>query len=87
MFMYLLTKAAGMVKFTYYETDSLGFCDFHGFFLGKAYPYWIWTPKTNKWVNPKHMVKPSPKEQFEFAMGFYNDKKYEDAKRRVQKVD
>ena len=26
-----------------------------------AYPYWIWTPKTGKWINPKTAVRPSPK--------------------------
>ncbi|MBI4708303.1 MAG: outer membrane protein assembly factor BamD [Candidatus Omnitrophica bacterium] len=51
-----------------------------------AHAYWIWTPKTNKWVNPKNMVKPTPKEQFEFAMSFYDGKKYEDAKREFKKL-
>lgn len=51
-----------------------------------AYPYWIWTPKTGKWINPKSAVKPTPKEQFEFAMNFYKEKKYEDAKREFKKL-
>ncbi|MCK9604588.1 MAG: tetratricopeptide repeat protein [Candidatus Omnitrophica bacterium] len=51
-----------------------------------AYPYWIWTPKSGKWVNPKTQPKPTPKEQFEFAKSFYDDKKYEDAKREFLKT-
>ncbi|MDD5155116.1 MAG: outer membrane protein assembly factor BamD [Candidatus Omnitrophica bacterium] len=62
------------------------------FFLGlglsfsPAYAYWIWTPKTNKWVNPKNTIKPTPTEQFEFAKGLYDAKNYEDAKREFKKL-
>ena len=52
----------------------------------RAYPYWIWTPKTGKWVNPKTAVKPNPKEQFDLAKSFYDEKKYEDAKREFRKL-
>lgn len=51
-----------------------------------AYPYWIWTPKTGKWVNPKTAVKPTPKEQFDFAKGLYELKNYEEAKREFKKL-
>jgi len=51
-----------------------------------AYPYWLWTPKTGKWVNPKHAVKGTPKEQFDFTMEFYNGKKYRDAIREFKKL-
>ena len=51
-----------------------------------AYPYWIWTPKTGKWVNPKSAVKVSPKEQLALAVGFYDAKKYAEAKREFQKL-
>jgi outer membrane protein assembly factor BamD (BamD/ComL family) len=54
--------------------------------ISQSYAYWIWTPKTGKWVNPKHEVKPTPKEQFEFAKGFYNTKQYEEAKREFRKL-
>jgi outer membrane protein assembly factor BamD (BamD/ComL family) len=52
----------------------------------RAYPYWIWTPKTGEWVNPKSAVKPTPKEQFDFAKSFYDGEKYEDAKREFRKL-
>jgi outer membrane protein assembly factor BamD len=51
-----------------------------------AYSYWIWTPKTGKWVNPKNAPKATPKEQFEFAKAFYDEKKYEEAKREFNKL-
>lgn len=57
-----------------------------GLSVNPAYPYWIWTPKTGKWINPKSMPKPTPKEQFDFAKAFYDEKKYEDAKREFKKL-
>lgn len=54
--------------------------------LSPAYAYWIWTPKTNKWINPKTTVKPTPKEQFDFAKSLYDTKNYEDAKREFKKL-
>jgi len=54
--------------------------------VSPAYSYWIWTPKTGKFVNPKTAVKDSPKEQFAFAKGFYDQKKYEEAKREFRKL-
>jgi len=52
----------------------------------KAYPYWIWTPKTGKWINPKTAVRPTPKEQFDFAKLSYDEKKYEYAKYEFKKL-
>ncbi|TRZ95363.1 outer membrane protein assembly factor BamD [bacterium] len=54
--------------------------------IAPVYSYWIWTPKTGKWINPKTAVKLSPKEQFEFAKSFYDEKKYDDAKREFKKL-
>ena len=53
---------------------------------GQTYAYWIWTPKTGKWVNPKSQVKPNPKEQFEAAKGLFDQKIYEDARREFKKL-
>lgn len=52
----------------------------------QAYAYWIWTPKTGKWENPKTAVKPTPKEQFEFAKSLYESKQYEEAVREFKKA-
>ncbi|MCK9572112.1 MAG: outer membrane protein assembly factor BamD [Candidatus Omnitrophica bacterium] len=54
--------------------------------LQPAYPYWIWTPKSGKWVNPKNLPKDSPKEQFVYAKSFLDDKKYEESKREFRKL-
>lgn len=54
--------------------------------LNRAYPYWIWTPKTGKWINPKTAVKSTPKEQFDFAKDMYDKKNYKEAKREFQKL-
>jgi outer membrane protein assembly factor BamD len=51
-----------------------------------VYPYWIWTPKTGKWVNPKTAVRPTPKEQFDFAKSLFDIKSYEEAKREFKKI-
>jgi outer membrane protein assembly factor BamD len=60
-----------------------------GFFIATAspaYSFWIWTPKSGKWVNPKNVAKESPKEQLDYALGFYNEKKYEEALREFKKL-
>ncbi len=57
-----------------------------GLTISPAYAYWIWTPKTGKWVNPKAAPKSSPQEQCEYARAFYDTKKYEDAKREFKKL-
>ncbi len=44
-----------------------------------AYPFWIWTPKKSRWVNPKASVKPSPQEQLKFAQALYEQSKYNEA--------
>jgi len=51
-----------------------------------AYSFWIWTPKSGKWVNPKNVAKDSPKAQFDYALSFYTDKKFEDALREFKKL-
>ncbi|MDP2940661.1 MAG: tetratricopeptide repeat protein [Candidatus Omnitrophota bacterium] len=55
-------------------------------FPGRGYTYWIWTPKTGKWINPKTTVKPNPKAQFAYAKEFYDSKGYEDAIREFKKL-
>jgi outer membrane assembly lipoprotein YfiO len=54
--------------------------------VNSAYPFWIWTPQTKKWINPKTAAKPTPKEQFDYAKEFYDLKKYDDAKREFVKL-
>lgn len=55
-------------------------------FSGVANAAWIWTPETKKFTNPKNAVKDTPKEQFEWAMGFYNAKDYQRAAFEFEKL-
>ena len=48
--------------------------------------YWIWTPESKKFVNPKYAVKDSPKEQFDWAMSFYDAKDYKRAAAEFEKL-
>lgn len=57
-----------------------------GLSVNTAYSYWIWTPKTGKFINPKNAVKTTPKEQFDFAKSYYDQKKYDDAIREFKKL-
>ncbi len=59
---------------------------FLGISVNPAYSYWIWTPKTGKWVNPKKVAKATPKEQFDSAKHLYDIKNYEQAKREFKKL-
>lgn len=51
-----------------------------------AYSYWIWTPETGKWINPKYAVKDSPQEQLQWAMNFYDAKSYSRAIKEFRKL-
>jgi outer membrane protein assembly factor BamD len=64
----------------------LSFCIIFVLSASPAYSFWIWTPKTGKWVNPKNVPKDSPKAQFDFAKGFYDESKYADAIREFKKL-
>ncbi|NQT90328.1 MAG: outer membrane protein assembly factor BamD [Candidatus Omnitrophica bacterium] len=48
--------------------------------------YWVWTPQTKKWVNPKYAPKDTPKEQLLYAMDFYEAKDYKKALREFKKI-
>ena len=51
-----------------------------------AHAFWIWTPESGKWVNPKYSVKQTPAEQLAFANEFFELRKYEDALREYKKL-
>ncbi|NLE64662.1 MAG: outer membrane protein assembly factor BamD [Elusimicrobia bacterium] len=55
-------------------------------FLPSAEAFWIWTPESGKWVNPKYAVKPSPQEQLEYANGFFVSGRYAEAMREYKKL-
>ncbi len=37
----------------------------------KSFSYWIWTPQTKKWMNPKYAPKDTPKEQLMYALDLF----------------
>jgi outer membrane protein assembly factor BamD len=51
-----------------------------------AHAYWIWTPKTQKWANPKTEVQGGPQEQLSFARGLFDDKHYSEAFAEFRKL-
>jgi outer membrane assembly lipoprotein YfiO len=51
-----------------------------------SFAFWIWTPETNKWVNPKYAVKDTPKEQLAFADQYYQQKDYPKALLEYEKL-
>ena len=55
-------------------------------FCGVTQAYWLWTPETKKFINPKYAVKDSPKEQYDWAMDFYNAKNYQRAALEFEKL-
>lgn len=38
----------------------------------ETHAFWIWTPETNKWINPKFAVQETPKDQLQYALEFYH---------------
>jgi len=51
-----------------------------------AHAFWVWTPETNKWVNPKYSVKETPQEQLAFALQAYEAGEYKEAIKEFQKL-
>jgi len=47
--------------------------------ISDAHAFWLWSPKTTKFVNPKNAVKDSPQEQYDWAMSFYKREEYKRA--------
>lgn len=52
----------------------------------QAEAFWVWTPETNQWVNPKYAVKDTPSEQLKYALDFYQEKKYKEAIVELRKL-
>ncbi|MEK6567976.1 MAG: outer membrane protein assembly factor BamD [Candidatus Omnitrophota bacterium] len=51
-----------------------------------AYPFWIWTPESSRWVSPKASVKPNPKEQLKFIQELYQQAKYKETFEECRKL-
>ena len=55
-------------------------------FSVNAYPFWIWSPKTQKWKNPKYSALATPYLQYKQAQKLFDEEKYKDAYREFKKL-
>jgi outer membrane protein assembly factor BamD len=55
-------------------------------FAGVSFAYWIWTPESGKFINPKHAAKETPQKQLDWAMSFFESKDYKRASAEFQKL-
>lgn len=51
-----------------------------------AQAFWIWTPESGTWMNPKYAVKDSPKEQLAYARSFLDAGQNAEALREFRKL-
>jgi len=51
-----------------------------------AHAFWVWTPETHKWINPKYSVKDTPMEQLEASKLLYDQKNYAAAIKEFNKL-
>ena len=51
-----------------------------------SFAYWEWTPKTNKWINPKLAVKETPEAQYAWADEYVAKKDYSVAIRKLEQL-
>lgn len=52
----------------------------------QVYAFWVWTPESGRFTNPKHAVKETPQEQYNWAMEFFNRGDFEDAAREFKSL-
>ena len=58
----------------------------HSLYLPDQTAFWVWTPETNKWTNPKYAVKETPQEQLQVGLDLYEEKEYKQAIREMEKL-
>lgn len=51
-----------------------------------GWAFWIWTPETKRWTNPKYAPKESPREQLDFAKKYFDAKDYTAAYNEFRKL-
>ena len=54
------------------------------FLHGTAFGFWVWSPKSATFTNPKKIAKQTPKEQLTWALSFYNAKEYSRALQEME---
>ena len=53
---------------------------------GPAFGYWIWTPESGRWENPKFAAKDTPEDQLAYAQKFYEAKNLKDSLKEFKKL-
>jgi len=56
------------------------------FAAAPAHAFWVWTPESGKWVNPKYSVKETPQQQLEFGLGIAQAEDYAKAIQEMEKL-
>ena len=51
-----------------------------------SFAFWVWTPETNRWVNPKYEVKEPPQEQLAYVKEIFDTKEYKKAVEEANKL-
>ena len=54
--------------------------------VGSASSFWIWTPESGRWTNPKYAAKDTPQEQLSFALTFFEEENYKKALAEFKKL-
>lgn len=52
----------------------------------QAFAFWVWTPETRKWVNPKYAVKETPQKQLEYALQIAQTEDFKKAEEEMLKL-
>lgn len=81
-----LTKRINYDKVTPMKKITILVTVFLFFLSSSSYAFWMWTPETKRWVNPKYDVKDTPQEQLSFASGYYSAKDYKKAINEFEKL-
>ncbi len=55
-------------------------------FPWSVYPFWIWSPKTQKWKNPKYSALSTPYLQYKAALKVFEEGRYKEAYKEFKKL-
>ncbi|MFH1854423.1 MAG: outer membrane protein assembly factor BamD [Candidatus Omnitrophota bacterium] len=53
---------------------------------GPVFAYWVWTPESGKWENPKYAAKDTPEEQLSYAQEYYKKGNFKMALKEFKKL-
>lgn len=56
------------------------------FFFPRGYTFWIWSPKSKKWRNPRYSPLASPQAQLKLALDLFKKKNYSQALKEFRKL-